>query len=86
MAGLFGRTNGRPRPESRKEPQVNIQKSKVIEILRQRDQDARADWVDREMPDIMDLQHHGGLLSTLHIDLAQLADESGAETADEPKQ
>ncbi len=64
---------------------MNIQKSKVLDILRQRGQNARADWVDREMPDIMDVRHHSGLLSTLDIDPTQLADEPGADTVDEPK-
>src|SRR4051794_1298836 len=49
-----------------------IQKSIIIAKLRERGQDARANWVDRELPDDVDPLLHGGLLSTLHLDLKEL--------------
>jgi len=49
-----------------------IQKSAIIAKLRERGQDARADWVDRELPDDVNPLQHGGLLSTLHLDLKEL--------------
>ena len=35
---------------------------------------ARADFVDRELPDRIDVKQHGGLLSTLNLDLSELAE------------
>jgi hypothetical protein len=49
-----------------------IQKSTIIAKLRERGQNARADWVDRELPDDVDTLRHGGLLSTLNLDLKEL--------------
>jgi hypothetical protein len=49
-----------------------IQKSAIIAKLRERGQNARADWVDRELPDVVDPFLHSGLLSTLHLDLKEL--------------
>jgi hypothetical protein len=51
-----------------------ISKARVLATLRQRGQHARADFVDRELPDRIDSAKHGGLLATLHLDLAELAD------------
>jgi len=50
-----------------------ISKAIVIAVLRQRGQHARADFVDRELPERIDSAQHGGLLATLHLDLAELA-------------
>ena len=58
-----------------------ISKAIVIAVLRQRGQHARADFVDRELPERIDSAQHGGLLATLHLDLAKLA-----ESADKPSQ
>jgi hypothetical protein len=49
-----------------------IQKSAIIAKLRERGLDTRADWVDRELPDVVDPFLHGGLLSTLNLDLKEL--------------
>jgi len=43
--------------------------------LRRRALDARADWVDRTMPDDIDVQLNAGLFATLGIDVQALADE-----------
>jgi hypothetical protein len=51
-----------------------ISKAVVLAILRQRGQHARADFVDRELSERIDSAQHGGLLATLHLDLAELAD------------
>lgn len=51
-----------------------IQKEVVVAVLRERGQDARADFVDRELPERIDSGQHGGLLATLHLDPAELAD------------
>jgi hypothetical protein len=51
-----------------------ISKASVLAVLRERGQNARAEFVDRELPDRIDSDKHGGLLATLHLDLAELAD------------
>jgi hypothetical protein len=51
-----------------------ISKEAVIAVLRERGQHARADFVDRELPERIDSSQHGGLLATLHLDPAGLAD------------
>lgn len=58
---------------------MEIDKSKVLELLRQRGQDDRALWVDRQLPDRIDVYQNSGLLATLHIDPAELADEAPSE-------
>lgn len=52
---------------------MTVSKAVVIAVLRERGQHARADFVDRELPDRIDPSRHGGLLATLHLDLAELA-------------
>ena len=52
---------------------MTISKAVVIAALRERGQHARADFVDRELPDRIDTSRHGGLLATLHLDLDELA-------------
>ena len=51
-----------------------IAKNIVVAALRERGQHMRADFVDRELPDRIDSFEHGGLLSTLNLNLAELAD------------
>jgi hypothetical protein len=59
-----------------------IQKSAIVAKLRERGLTARADWVDRELPDDVDPNLHGGLLSTLHLDLKEF--ESPSSSAPTP--
>lgn len=51
-----------------------IPKEVVLAVLRERSQHARADFVDRELPEQVDSAQHSGLLSTLNLDLDELAD------------
>jgi hypothetical protein len=50
-----------------------ISKAAVLAVLRERGQHARADFVDRELSERIDLARHGGLLATLHLDPDKLA-------------
>jgi hypothetical protein len=52
-----------------------IDKRRILDALRRRGQDARAEWVDRELPDRVDTVRNAGLLATLDLDPADLADE-----------
>ena len=55
---------------------MRIAKHRIVAVLRERGQPARADWVERELPDRMDPAKHVGLLATLHLDPADLVDAS----------
>ncbi len=48
---------------------MKVDKAEVVAILRARGLNARAEWVDRALPDIVDTnEHHTLLSSTLDID------------------
>lgn len=51
-----------------------IARHRIVSILRDRGQQVRADWVERELPERVDPDKHTGLLAILHVDLADLAD------------
>jgi hypothetical protein len=51
---------------------MEIAKSTILEALRERGQNARADWVDGDMPDLVDTVRHAGLLSLLGLSAADL--------------
>lgn len=53
---------------------MEIDKARVLELLRQRGLDDRARFVDRQLPDRIDVHQNAGLLATLDIDPAELAD------------
>jgi lipopolysaccharide biosynthesis regulator YciM len=59
---------------------MEIDKSKVLALLRQRGLNDRAIWVDRTLPDRIDVYTNSGLFSTLNIDPAELADDVPAES------
>jgi hypothetical protein len=54
---------------------MEIDKAKVVELLRQRGLDDRAAWVERQLPDRIDTYTNEGLFTTLSIDPAELADD-----------
>ncbi len=58
---------------------MEIDKSKVLTILRERGLDGRAAWVDRQLPDRIDVSTNVGLFSTLEINPADLADDKPAD-------
>jgi hypothetical protein len=53
---------------------MEIDKAKVLDLLRQRGLDDRAIWVDKQLPDRIDTYTNAGLLRMLNIDPAELAD------------
>ena len=57
---------------------MTISKAVVLAALRERGQHTRAEFVDRELPDSIDPQQHGGLLAMLHLDLTELAEADAA--------
>ena len=50
-----------------------IHKAGIISVLRSRGLHARADWVDRELPELVDTYRNAALLRTLAIDPASVA-------------
>ena len=53
---------------------TEVDKRRILQILRDRGLDARAEWVDRELPERVDLEKNAGLLATMHISPSELAD------------
>ncbi|WP_446215018.1 hypothetical protein [Micromonospora sp. IBHARD004] len=53
---------------------MKIARHRIIDVLRARGQHVRADWIRRELPDEVDVGKHAGLLATLNLDPADLAE------------
>ncbi|MGB2568977.1 hypothetical protein ACPFP2_11055 [Micromonospora citrea] len=53
---------------------MRIARHRIVTVLRERGQQVRADWVERELPERVNPDEHAGLLATLHLDPADLAD------------
>jgi hypothetical protein len=47
---------------------MQIDKAEIVAVLRSREQQARAEWVERELPDLVDTYKNGALLQMLGID------------------
>lgn len=58
---------------------MQIRKAEILATLRSRGLAARADWVDRQLPSIIDTDENGSLLRMLDIDPETMA-PAGAET------
>lgn len=56
-------------------------KSQIVSMLRSRGLHARADWFERELPDLVDVGHNHSLLSMLDIDPATLTEADAAPVA-----
>lgn len=53
---------------------MRIARDTIVSALRQRGQHARADWVDRELPEHVDPRRHAGLLATLRLNPTELVE------------
>jgi hypothetical protein len=53
---------------------TEVDKRKILQTLRARGLYARADWVDRQLPERVDLEKNAGLLATLRISPSELTD------------
>lgn len=51
---------------------MNIDKSALIALLRAKGLDAKADWVDRQLPALVDTDVNRALLEILEVDVADL--------------
>ena len=54
-------------------PATHVRKAEIVSILRSRGKFARADWFERELPDIVDTRKNSSLLVTLEIDAHALS-------------
>ncbi len=60
---------------------MQVDKADIIASLRSRGLHARADWVDRQLPRIVDTHKNGSLLRMLDIDPEGLPPVDDASTA-----
>jgi hypothetical protein len=56
---------------------VQIDKSQILDLLRSRGDHASADQADRELPDQVDTDQHGDLLSKFGISVPELLSKLG---------
>jgi hypothetical protein len=64
-----------------------IARNKIVNLLKARGQEQRAEWVERDLPEIVDTERHRGLLDLLRIDLDGIDFDSiddSAGPADQP--
>jgi hypothetical protein len=52
---------------------MHIDKAEIIKVLRSRGLHARADWVDRELPELVDTHRNRSLLEMLGVDPAAIS-------------
>ena len=66
------------RPNStNQERHMNIDKSQILELLRSRGDDDKAEQADRELPDQVDTDRDSGLLDRFGLDIGDLAKKFG---------
>jgi len=54
---------------------MEINKSKVVQLLEHRGLNDRAAWVDRQLPERIDINDNAALLATLNINPDEVADD-----------
>ena len=61
-----------------KDPPLRINRSAIVAILRKRNLDARADWIEHTLPAIVDVNQHARLLAILNINPSDLANQQSS--------
>jgi len=56
-----------------------VKKTVVVATLRSRDLHGRADWVDKELPALIDTARNAALLRTLGIDVDDLTSDAWSD-------
>lgn len=64
---------------------MHIDKAEIVATLRSRGLHARADWVDRELPPIIDTNTNGSLLRMLDIDVTTVSPADQANCRARPR-
>lgn len=54
---------------------MHVDKSAIVAALRARGTPERADWVDRQLPALVDISRNASLLRRLGIDPEEIADQ-----------
>jgi hypothetical protein len=57
---------------------MHIDKAEIISVLRSRGLHGRADWVDRELPELVDTYKNAALLQMLGVDPVAIPPTHGA--------
>jgi len=60
---------------------THVDKAAIVATLRSRHLHARADWVDRELPDLVDTYRNAALLRNLDIDPAAMPPPAHSDAA-----
>jgi hypothetical protein len=60
---------------------MQINKADIVAVLKSRGLPDRADWVDRDLPEVVDTEKNGALLRMLGIDLATMSPVSASRPA-----
>ena len=53
---------------------MRIARHRTVSLLRERGQQVRVDWVERELPERVNPEEHVGLFAILRVDPADLVD------------
>jgi len=56
---------------------MNIDKAQILDLLRQRGDDQKAEEADRELPDQVDTDRDGGLLDKFGLNIGDLLKQFG---------
>ena len=62
-----------------------VEKAEIVATLRSRALHGRADWVDRELPALIDTYKNAALLRTLDIDVTTLSRRTSADSGVAPE-
>ena len=57
---------------------MQVDKSEVLDLLRQRGDDGKVQQADQELPSTVDTEQHGGILAKLGLDPADLVQNLAA--------
>lgn len=60
---------------------MHIDKAAIVATLRARGLPERADWVDRQLPPLVDTAHNASLLRTLGINAEEIAQQQPSPSA-----
>jgi hypothetical protein len=52
---------------------TTLSKPKVLQVLRSRGMHERAEWVDRQLPDVIDVERNASVLDLLGLDAEALS-------------
>lgn len=54
---------------------TTVSKALILQVLHRQNKHDRAEWAERQLPDVVDLQKNAGLLDLLGLDVKELQQE-----------